>query len=67
MACRRTRPTAALTGKLYRSKRALHERRAQMLLRQKVAAVLELQRMYLPLLERHRPLAPSERPWEVEP
>jgi hypothetical protein len=63
----RARPTAQLMERLYRSKAALHARRARMPLRQKVAATLELQRVYLPLLERHRPLAPWEHPWAVEP
>ena len=63
----RARPTPQLMEKLYRSKRAFHERRARMPLREKVAAVLELQRIYLPLLKRHRPLAPWEHPWEIEP
>jgi hypothetical protein len=38
-----------------------------MSLKAKVAIVLELQQIYLPLLKRRRPLAPWEDPWEVEP
>jgi hypothetical protein len=63
----RARPTAQLMERLHRSKQDLHARRARMSLPQKVAGVLELQRLYLPLLERHRPLAPWEHPWDVDP
>jgi hypothetical protein len=38
-----------------------------MSLKEKVAMVLKLQRIYLPLLKRHRPLASWERPWDVKP
>lgn len=63
----RARPSGQLMERLHRSKMALHASRARMPLRQKVAAVIELQRVYLPLLERHRPLLPWEHPWSVEP
>jgi hypothetical protein len=64
---RRTRPTAELLDRLRRGKAELRARRTRMSLKEKVAMVLKLQRIYLPLLERHRPLAPWERPWDVEP
>ena len=38
-----------------------------MTLREKVAMVLELQRLCLPLLERRRQLAPWEKVWSVTP
>jgi hypothetical protein len=38
-----------------------------MSLKEKVAMVIELQRIYLPLLKRQRPLASWEHPWDVEP
>lgn len=63
----RTRPTAELLDRLRRGKAELRSRRTQMPLKEKVAMVLKLQRIYLPLLKRHRPLAPWERPWDVEP
>jgi hypothetical protein len=63
----RTRPTAELLDQLRRGKAELRARRTRMSLKEKVAMVLKLQRIYLPLLKRHRPLAPWERPWDVEP
>jgi hypothetical protein len=64
---RRARPTPELMSRLHQAKAELHARRTQISLKEKVAIVLELQRIYLPLLERHRPLASWEHPWEVEP
>jgi hypothetical protein len=64
---RRTRPTPELLSRLHQAKAELHARRAQLPLKEKVAIVLQLQRICLPLLARHRPLAPWERPWDVEP
>ena len=63
----RARPTAELLDRLRRGKAELRARRAEMSLKEKVAIVLKLQRVYLPLLKRHRPLAPWERPWDVKP
>ena len=63
----RSRPTPELMSRLYRAKAELHAERARMSLKEKVAIVLELQRIYLPLLERQRPLKPWEHPWDVEP
>ena len=40
---------------------------AKLPLPEKVRLVVELQRLCLPLLERRRPLAPWERPWQIEP
>jgi hypothetical protein len=54
-------------SRLREAKATLHRERAQMPLKEKVAMVLELQRMHLPLLERIRPLARWEHPWDVEP
>jgi len=64
---RRSRPTPELMSKLRQAKADLHSRRTLMSLKEKVAIVLELQRIYLPMLKRHRPLAPWEHPWDVEP
>ena len=63
----RSRPTPELMSRLHLAKADLHARRTQMSLKEKVAVVLELQRIYLPLLKRHRPLASWEHPWDVEP
>ncbi|HLW79166.1 MAG TPA: hypothetical protein VKU44_06150 [Terriglobia bacterium] len=52
---------------LRKAKAELHARRSSMSLKEKVAIVLELQQIYLPLLKRRRPPAPWEYPWEVEP
>lgn len=52
---------------LRNGKSALHRQRACMSLREKVAMVLELQRLCLPLLERQRRRAPWERPWSITP
>ncbi len=60
-----------LSPELLRSRREvkaeLHRERGQLDLRQKVRVVLELQRMYLLLLQRRRPLGHWGRPWQVEP
>jgi hypothetical protein len=63
----RSRPTPELMSRLRQGKAELHARRTRMSLKEKVAIVLELQRICLPLLERQRPLKPWERPWDVEP
>jgi hypothetical protein len=63
----RSRPTPELMRRLRQGKAELHARRRAMSLKEKVAMVLELQHIYLPLLKRRRPLAPWEKPWEVEP
>jgi hypothetical protein len=63
----RTRPSPELLDRLRRGKAELRTRRTEMSLKEKVSMVLKLQRVYLPLLKRHRPLAPWERPWDVEP
>jgi hypothetical protein len=63
----RARPTPELMSRLRHAKAVLHARRTSMSLKEKVAIVLELQHIYLPLLKRRRPPAPWERPWDVEP
>jgi hypothetical protein len=63
----RSRPTPELMSRLHQEKAGLHARRTLMSLKEKVATVLKLQRIYLPLLKRHRALAPWEHPWDVEP
>jgi hypothetical protein len=63
----RSRPTPELMSRLCQGKAELRARRTQMSLKEKVAMVLELQRIYYPLLKRQRPLASWERPWNIEP
>lgn len=64
---KRSRPAPELMSRLHQGKAELHAQRTRMSLKEKVAMVLELQRIHLPLLERQRPLKPWERPWDVEP
>jgi hypothetical protein len=64
---RRSRPSSELMSRLREAKVSLRRQRTLMSLKEKVAMVLELQRMYLPLLQRSRPLARWERPWDIEP
>ena len=63
----RGRPDAKLLASLHEAKADRHRRQAQLPLPEKVRLVVELQRLCLPLLERRRPLAPWERPWQIEP
>jgi hypothetical protein len=63
----RPRPTPELLRRLFQGKAALRAQRASLPLRQKVAQLLELQRLQYPLLKRQRTLSAWERPWEIEP
>ena len=63
----RARPSDELLTALHRAKAELHEEHRERRLSDKVRIVLELQRICLPLIARHRPLRPWERPWGVEP
>ena len=49
------------------SKARWHRAQAALPIREKVRILLELQRQELPLIERHRPLRPWEKPWPIEP
>jgi hypothetical protein len=64
---RRARPSPELLSRLRQGKADLHARHAALSLKEKVAIVLELQRICLPLIQKRRPLAPWEHPWDVEP
>ncbi len=57
----RTKPS------IYEAKKAWHQQQAQLPLKEKFRILLELQRQDLPLIVRHRPLKPWERPWEIDP
>lgn len=61
------RPTPELLTRLRKGKERVHEEHATLDLPRKVEQVLELQRLYLILLERQRPLRSWERPWDVSP
>jgi len=65
----RKRPwaSAALMQTLREGKTALRQQREALDLREKVRIVLELQRLCLPVLKRHRPLAEWEKPWAITP
>jgi hypothetical protein len=63
----RSRPTPELMSRLRQGKAELRARRTQMSLKEKVAMVLELQRIHFPLLKRQRPVASWEHPWDIEP
>jgi hypothetical protein len=52
---------------LRQGKVELHARLTALSLKEKVAIVLELQRICLPLIAKRRPLAPWEHPWDTEP
>ena len=52
---------------MLRRKEAWHRAEASRPVREKVRILLALQRQDLPLLSRHRPLRPWERPWAVDP
>jgi len=60
-------PPDALLQQLREGKAALHRRHSNLALPEKVRLVMELQRIVLPLIARHRPLRSWERPWEIEP
>ena len=63
----RPRPSAELLAALHAGKSILHHERTQLPLREKIRLVLQLQRICLPLIKRHRRLAAWERPWEISP
>ena len=63
----RPHATPELVEALRAGKTALRRQRENLILREKVRMVLELQRLYLPLLERRRKLAEWERPWAITP
>ena len=54
-------------GGLHDRKRDWHRAQARLPLKEKVRILLELQAQDLPLLARHRPLRPWERPWPISP
>jgi hypothetical protein len=63
----RPRPTPELLARLRAGKAALREQRIALPLREKVRQLLELQRLYVSVVGRRRPLHPRERPWDIEP
>jgi hypothetical protein len=63
----RARPSPELLARLRAGKVLLRERRAALPLPEKVAQLLLLQRLQLPLIRSQRPLRSWERPWEIQP
>ena len=61
------RPTPELLATLRQGKAQLRRERRMLSLPDKVRAVVELQRVCLPLLARRRMLRPWERIWETKP
>ena len=61
------RPSPELLARLRGGKERLHAAHASLDLPAKVEQVIELQRLYLPLLERQRPLRSWERVWTDSP
>lgn len=61
----RPRPAPELLSDLRRGKTTLRESRRSLALREKVRAVLILQRVHGPLRARQRRLQSWERPWDV--
>ena len=55
------------TAVVFDRKRAWHEEQATLPLKEKFRILIVLQRQDLPLISRHRPLRPWERPWDVTP
>jgi len=64
---RRPRASPRLLDALREGKAALRREREKLGLHEKVQIVLEMQRICLPLIVRHRRLAEWERPWAVTP
>ncbi len=52
---------------IVRSKQRWHKQQAQLPIKEKVRILLALKRADLPLIARHRPLEPHEKPWDIEP
>jgi hypothetical protein len=62
------RPTDELLARLFDGKRALHTKQRMLPLPEKVAQLLELQKVaYEMLRARGVELQPWQKPWEVEP
>ena len=64
---KRRHASPELLDALHAGKAILRSQRENLSLREKVRMVLELQRLCLPLLRRHRKLAEWERPWAITP
>lgn len=63
----RPRASAELIAALRAGKADIRREREGLDLREKVRLVLELQRLYLPLLQRRRRLTAWESPWPITP
>jgi hypothetical protein len=60
-------PSVELMDSLFEAKREWHRRQADLPVKEKFRILLEMQRFYLPLIERQRPLKPWERPLGSSP
>ena len=63
----RRRPDAAFVQAQWDAQARAHRVAATRPLREKIAALLAMQRRLLPVLRRRRALREWERPWEIEP
>ena len=61
------RAKSVVPQRVIESKAQWHRTQASLPIREKMRVLLELQRQYLPLIRRHRPLRPWEKPWPIEP
>jgi hypothetical protein len=62
-----SRPSPEMLDRLREDKRQLHAAARALSLEEKVARVIELQRIVLPLIARRRPLKPHEFVWGERP
>lgn len=53
--------------RVYAGKKEWHRGQAQLPVKEKMRIMLQMQRDALPLIARHRPLKPHEKPWDIEP
>lgn len=53
--------------RVYAAKKKWHCEQAQLPIKEKMRIMLQMQRDALPLIARHRPLKPHEKPWDIEP
>jgi hypothetical protein len=61
------RPAPEEIARIFEAKSEWHRRQAELPMVEKVRILLQLQRDDLPLIRRHRPLKPWEKPWGIEP
>ena len=62
-----TEKQPAIPPALMESKAAWRRAQAALPIKEKFRILLQLQKQELPLIEKHRPLKPWEKPWPIEP